>query len=230
MESARFDTLVRSLTDTRSHRGAVTTVLGSTLGLLSLTETIAKKKKGKKGKKDKPPSTQTPSAPPPAPLVTRPDVACTTTAGLAVTLGLPDQRLAQTFTPRTSGLLVAIAVNILRGATRTEAYWMDLVLVDDLGIPVNTFLAQASVRYDSFPSGIYTLVTFTFEAPVSVTAGTTYAFIISRPGTDDLDLLLYTGDPALCPGQYFFSPTLEGSFTDGTTTEPDIAYTTFVAS
>ena len=47
MDPDRFDTLARVLTDARSRRVAPTWLLGGTLGLLGLAETIAKKAKGK---------------------------------------------------------------------------------------------------------------------------------------------------------------------------------------
>jgi hypothetical protein len=52
MDAERFDTLARALTEARSRRGALTSLLGGTLGLLGLAGTAAKKKKGK-GKKGK---------------------------------------------------------------------------------------------------------------------------------------------------------------------------------
>jgi len=86
MDPNRFDTLARSLTDARSRRAALASLLGGTLGLLGLAETSAKnrtgndvhgegkkKKKKKKKKKAPVPTTQTPvessspvSPPPPA--------------------------------------------------------------------------------------------------------------------------------------------------------------------
>jgi hypothetical protein len=51
MDSDRFDTITRALTDTRSRRGALGAFLGGTLGLLGLADTAARKKgKGKKKK------------------------------------------------------------------------------------------------------------------------------------------------------------------------------------
>lgn len=52
MDTDRFDRLTRSLTTSRSRRGALTALLGGTLGLLGRAETDARKRKGKgKGKK-----------------------------------------------------------------------------------------------------------------------------------------------------------------------------------
>lgn len=50
MNPVRFDTLTRSLTTARSRRGTLASLLGGTLGLLGLTDTVAKKKGKKKGK------------------------------------------------------------------------------------------------------------------------------------------------------------------------------------
>src|SRR5687768_15838555 len=55
MDADRFDALSRSLTDARSRRTALASLLGGTLGLVGLTKTAAKKtcppcKKRKKGK------------------------------------------------------------------------------------------------------------------------------------------------------------------------------------
>jgi hypothetical protein len=67
MDADRFDTLARSLTDARSRRAALTALLGSTLSLVGLAETEAKKKcppckKRKNGncKKNKPDGTACP--------------------------------------------------------------------------------------------------------------------------------------------------------------------------
>jgi hypothetical protein len=68
MDPSRFDTLARSLTEVRSRRGALSTLLGGALGLLGLADTAAKKGKGSgKGKKKKKngESPPTPPVPPP---------------------------------------------------------------------------------------------------------------------------------------------------------------------
>ena len=51
MDTDRFDSLTRSLSTSRSRRGALTALLGGTLGLLGLSETDARKRKGEKKKK-----------------------------------------------------------------------------------------------------------------------------------------------------------------------------------
>jgi hypothetical protein len=53
MDAARFDRLTRALTDVRSRRGALASVLGGSLGLLGLAATTAKKGKGNGKKKNK---------------------------------------------------------------------------------------------------------------------------------------------------------------------------------
>jgi hypothetical protein len=50
MDADRFDILARSLTDARSRRRALATLLAGTLGLRRRTDAAAKKKKGKKAK------------------------------------------------------------------------------------------------------------------------------------------------------------------------------------
>ena len=45
MDGTRFDSLTRILTDSRSRRGALASLLGGTLGLVGLTQTEARKKK-----------------------------------------------------------------------------------------------------------------------------------------------------------------------------------------
>jgi hypothetical protein len=47
MDAEQFDTLARSLTDRRSRRGALASLLGGSLGLVGLTQTEAKAKKTK---------------------------------------------------------------------------------------------------------------------------------------------------------------------------------------
>ena len=53
--SDRFDSLIRRLSETRPRRGALGLLLGSSIGLLGLTETEARKKKGKHKKKHRDP-------------------------------------------------------------------------------------------------------------------------------------------------------------------------------
>ena len=53
MNSSRFDSFTRALTDPRSRRTALSALLGATLGLLGLVDTEAKKGKGKRKKKNK---------------------------------------------------------------------------------------------------------------------------------------------------------------------------------
>jgi hypothetical protein len=74
MDANCFDTLARSLTTTRSRRGALVTLLGGALGLLGLSDTAAKKgKRNGKGKKKnkggnptgKPPPGDPSASPPP---------------------------------------------------------------------------------------------------------------------------------------------------------------------
>jgi hypothetical protein len=67
MDPRRFDTLSRELTRARSRRGALTALLGSALGLLSLTETEAKNKRRRKKHKTKQPIPVSPPSPPPSP-------------------------------------------------------------------------------------------------------------------------------------------------------------------
>ena len=50
MEADRFDTLTRHLSGTHSRRGALTGLLGGTLGLVGLTEASARKRKKHKKK------------------------------------------------------------------------------------------------------------------------------------------------------------------------------------
>jgi hypothetical protein len=53
MDIDRFDALTRSLSDTRSRRGALGTLVGGTFGLLGIASAVAKKGKGKKKPKPK---------------------------------------------------------------------------------------------------------------------------------------------------------------------------------
>src|SRR5215212_893718 len=62
MDADRFDTLARALTDARSRRGALASLLGGTLGLLTLTETAGRHKKHKKKRKPPPVGTTPPVA------------------------------------------------------------------------------------------------------------------------------------------------------------------------
>ncbi len=54
MDAVHFDSLTRSLSAIRSRRGALSALLGATVGLFGLTEAMANKKKKKKRRKHKP--------------------------------------------------------------------------------------------------------------------------------------------------------------------------------
>lgn len=84
MDIERFDSWVRALTRARSRRGAVLGLLSGGLGLLSLTETEAKRRKKKKKKKgggsppaSPPPPSDSPSPPSPPPPPPPPVPVCT---------------------------------------------------------------------------------------------------------------------------------------------------------
>jgi hypothetical protein len=54
------------------------------------------------------------------------------------------------------------------------------------------------------------VITGTFSSPAAVTAGTLYALLVSRPGSNGYEVAEQGGDP--CPGQGYYQNAVAGPF------------------
>jgi hypothetical protein len=173
---------------------------------------------------------QTPPPPPPPPVadpIVRSDATCTSSEVGEVVIGDEDSRLAQTFTALASGSLVRADLDIAAPAGSSGDLVLRLSPVKQSGEtlpPTNDVLSEATVAAANVPAQIST-ITFSFGTPFSVTAGVTYALVLSRPGGDRFFWVGHENDP--CAGAAFFSPDQTAGFLD---ISPDLVFTTFVRS
>ena len=183
---------------------------------LGVEDSAARKNRhGKKHKKHSPhqqPGSPLPSPPPPPPPpvpVIQVAAGCGALPDDEVELFDGDARIAQTFTAGATGLLVNADLQVVKQAGSGGAFILRLSAVDGTGIPTNTVLASASVPNASVGAGPNDLA-FAFASPASVVAGTTYALVLTRPGSNSLIWLGHTGDT--CAGLTFFSTSQTAAF------------------
>jgi hypothetical protein len=81
-----------------------------------------------------------------------------------------NQRVAQTFTALTTGLLVEGRMEINKPVASTGDWIMQVYATDGSGNPINTALATTAILNSDVPDGDSTL-SGTFPAPASVQAG-----------------------------------------------------------
>jgi hypothetical protein len=239
METSHVTALLRPLSAAVSRRGvcaALSSGLLATLGSpFGSGEAAAKQKnrhqkQRKKRVRRRKRNNRRHSLPPTAPSgpVVQVDATCVRPpedSGLATTN--PEKRLGQTFTALASGLLVQAELPISKISTSTGDYVLQLGTVDVAGVPTNAVLATTSVANTAKPPGT-SLVAFTFASPASVVAGTTYALILSRPGSDDLVWFGHRGNT--CSGRAFESANLTAPFEEAIVPDLDFSFTTFVSS
>jgi hypothetical protein len=112
-----------------------------------------------------------------------------------------NNRVAQTFTSQASGALTMAQASVIK--TGSSANWvMQINEVDGSGTPTNTVLAATTVPDSTVPSGEAT-ITGSFATPAAVNANQAYALVVTRPGSDHLEVGVRKGDD--CPGQLFSS-------------------------
>jgi hypothetical protein len=229
----RFEILIRSLTTAAPRRG----ILAALAGLLAADplglggEVAAAKRAGKHRQKRKRHKRRTRRKKrqedlplPPGP-ITRVDATCPiNTGGFLITTG--DQRIAQTFIALRTGPLVQATVEILKGPGSTGDYILRLSPVDASGIPTNDVIA-ASVVADRFVTDVFATLTFGFSNPATVVAGTQYALVLTRPGSDQLEAIGTFDNP--CAGRAFSSPSQTAPFVEDDEGF-DMTFTTFVTS
>jgi hypothetical protein len=232
MDIERRDELLGSPPASPARRSLFAVLTGGLLFALPLalgTEEAAAKKKRKKHKeKGKKQSTtpQTPSTPQtPATPVTKADAACYGPVDGSAYVDNGDSRLAQTFTALASGPLVSAELPIHKLAGSGGAYILRLSPVDGAGAPTNTVLASASIPNLSVPDGNTTL-TFMFADPAVVVAGTQYALVLTRPGSNHL---VWQEDlDGTCLGRMYFSDSQASQFVAAG--NGDLYFRTFVTS
>jgi hypothetical protein len=190
---------------------------------LAVSETEARRQGKRKRKRNTKKKGKNPP-PPPGPTL-RADATCpgpsTSDPGAG---GLA--RLAQTFTALASAPLVSARLLIKKDPGSISDYILRLSPVDGAGVPTNDVLAATFVANGSVPDG-ESMVTFAFTNPAAVVAGTQYALVLARPGTDNFTWMIRAGDA--CVGQRFVSNTPTAPFAvdpDGN----DYIYTTFISA
>jgi hypothetical protein len=207
MEINRFDAIVRSFTAKSSRRGLLrgASVTALTLAATQLPLAAEAKKKGKKHKKhNKPSPTPTPAMP-----QTAADAVCPGPSDDAAATPAVDARLAQTFLALASGPLVRAELRLSKPIGSLGDYILRISPTDGAGVPTNIVLAESLVPDVAVPTGVST-VEFTFASPASGVAGTRYALVVTRPGSDKLIWLGHMGNS--CEGTTYFSPSINGAF------------------
>jgi hypothetical protein len=135
-----------------------------------------------------------------------------------------ENRLAQTFTAVASGQLLRAELLVQKFAESTGDYVLRISPVDDAGFPSNEVLDAAIVIDSRVPDGEST-VTFLFAGAASLTAGTAYALVLTRPGGEGN--FAWSGHEDTCDGQAFASIDQEAPFV---ATDIDLVFTAFVRS
>jgi hypothetical protein len=205
--------LFRDLAPGPSRRRLLGGLLGGAFpALLRAGEPAEAKKKGKKHKKRKKPKV-------------RLDATCPGPGQSSVN-GYSNDRYAQNFTPLRSGQLVEAAFIAYKEEGTTGDFVMQLLTVDQYGVPTSTVLASAMRPNASVPPGFggKDWLIFTFDAPAKVTAGKTYALAIGRPGVDTFFTLRRDNSGLDCGGQSYLSHVAAGGF------EATTAYFPFTTS
>jgi hypothetical protein len=208
MNDSRLNALVRSVRETSSRRrflgGASATVLALAAARVS-SDVEAKKKKRKKK--------------------VRADAVCPGPTDDAFGIIDEGSRLAATFTAKRSGKLVRAELLLSEPAGSLGDYILRISPVDGAGNPTNIVLAESALLDIEVPTGQST-VSFSFGSPASVQAGTDYALVVTRPGSDKLVWNGQNGNP--CTGTSFISPSQNAAFI--AVGAIDFAFKTFVKS
>lgn len=230
MKTYSFRDLYQAFAEALSRRGLLTVLSGGLLITsafpLDINEAIARghgkhRKKRKRRSRHKRRRPQLPVAP-----VTRVDATCGgVRQGFNADVG-GNTRLAQTFSALASGPLVRADIPISKDAGPEADYILRISPVDGAGVPGNAVLAETRTPSTNLPLG-ESVVTFTFASPAPVTAGATYALVLTRPGGNKV---AWIGQNIgnVCSSQSFFSPDQTAPF--DAQGENDLFFTTFVTS
>jgi hypothetical protein len=228
-----FSELLRAFSASISRRGALAAPASGLLTTLAMSRGVTKvaarrrskhnRKPRRKRKRQQPQSTSAPPPAPPTDRLIRADATCPGPV-FTVVVSIGDSRLAQTFTAIATGPLVLAELGIAKEPGTTGDYILRLSPLDRPGVPAGEVLAETVVADRNVPEGSST-VSFLFANPAIVAAGTEYALVLTRPGSNDIR---WEVTDISCGGQIFFSfdqtqaffPTFEGF---------DFVFTTFLA-
>ena len=125
----------------------------------------------------------------------------------------PNDRLAQTFTPKVSGKLIQVQFNVAREGGSGD-FIVRIGAVDTEGVPLADALplAETKVSDDTLPQFDLVLVTAKFTtSPAQVTKGTKYALIFTRVSTFDVGSH-NSGDR--CLGDLYYAASGAGNFSE----------------
>ncbi|MDX6617002.1 MAG: hypothetical protein QOD60_2093 [Solirubrobacterales bacterium] len=140
------------------------------------------------------------------------DASCVTPFGYNIAPNPGSLKAAQVFTAQHTGKLVTGQFGLKNPAASTAGDWLFEVAATAGGAP-GAILASQTVP-DTLPPtgpGVTTPVTATFANPVAVTVGTSYALLISRPGSNNYEVNAGAAD--VCPGQQNYNQlTVGGPF------------------
>jgi hypothetical protein len=136
-----------------------------------------------------------------------PDASCTVGPGVTIEQPNGDLKVAQTFTAlHTGGLDTASTAVIPRSAISGD--WKLEIASTSAGAP-GPAMATTTVP-NTLPLNTKGTITGTFATPPSVSAGSQYALLISRPGSNGYGVADEGGDP--CPGQAYYQNVVAGPF------------------
>jgi hypothetical protein len=210
-------TILNSLPSALSRRGLAPLLMGGLLAT-GVENVGAKRKRKQRKRKNKQRKNDRPK--------TRVDAECPAPEVFKVGKTSPDIRLAQTFTAERSGQLIRADLLLLGDGKVEPEFTARLVPVDEAGVPTENVLAEASVSGAGVSAS--STVSFVFADPPPVVAGTVYALVLARPGSEFFSWLV-RGDNS-CNGRAFFSLGQNAPFQQFPDAESDFIFTTFVRS
>jgi hypothetical protein len=136
-----------------------------------------------------------------------PDASCTVGPGVTIEQPNGDLRVAQTFTAlHSGGLDTASTAVIPRSAISGD--WKLEIASTSASAP-GSVMATTTVP-NTLPVNTKGTITGTFATPASVSAGSLYALLISRPGSNGYGVADQGGDP--CAGQAYYQNVVAGPF------------------
>jgi hypothetical protein len=138
-----------------------------------------------------------------------PDASCTANTGVTIVQNNGDLKVAQTFAAIHSGRLDTAQMTVTNKAGSTPGDWR-LEIASATGTGPGGVLATTTVP-NTLANGAQGVITGTFATPATVTAGGSYAVLVSRPGSSGYQVTEQGGDP--CPGQQgFYQNVVSGPF------------------
>jgi hypothetical protein len=139
-----------------------------------------------------------------------PDASCTVTLGVSIIQNDGNKKVAQTFTAIHSGALDTAQMTVANPNPLTPGDWQLELAATNGGLP-GAVLAATTVA-DTLGPAAQGVITGTFSSPATVAAGTLYALLVSRPGSNGYEVAEQGGDP--CPGQGFYQNVVAGPFVE----------------